>query len=103
MNQVPMKSVLWTVVLCFGGMASAQTADLAATQNGEAGVPARQAVDDARPSINPVPKQTARQALLEMFFGHKPGAFEKHLPSAMHEFLKTANGGVSLNDVLQVS
>lgn len=101
MNRVPMKTQLWAVMLCFGAMASAQTAELVATQSGEAGVPARQTVEDARPSINRVPKQTARQALLEMFFGRKPGAFEKHLPSAMHEFLKTGNGGVSLNDLLQ--
>jgi hypothetical protein len=88
-------------MLCFGTTASAQTAQPEAMDSGAGGVPARQTVEDARPTINPVPKQTARQALLEMFFGRKPDAFEKHLPSAMHEFLKAGNGGVSVNDMLQ--
>jgi hypothetical protein len=92
----------WAAILIFGTIANAQTAEPEATHSGEAGVSARQTGEDARPSINRVPKQTARQALLEMFFGRKPDAFEKHLPSAMHEFLKTGNGGVSLNDLLQV-
>lgn len=66
-------------MLGFAGVASAQTPELAA---------------------KPAPKQTARQALLEMFFGEKPGAFEKHLPTAMHEFLKSSPGGLSVNDLL---
>jgi hypothetical protein len=35
----------------------------------------------------PPPPQTARQALLEMFLGKSPGAFEKHLPEAAHRAL----------------
>lgn len=33
------------------------------------------------------PSQTARQALLEMFTGTKPGAFERHLPEAARKAL----------------
>ena len=37
----------------------------------------------------PPPPQTARQALLEMFLGNSPGAFEKHLPeSARHALIR---------------
>lgn len=37
----------------------------------------------------PPPPQTARQALLEMFIGKSPGAFEKHLPeSARHALIR---------------
>jgi len=76
-NRFATKTLLWAGILCFGAMASAQTTEALATHDGAVG-------EDARPSINPVPKQTARQALLEMFFGRKPDAFEKHLPTAMH-------------------
>ena len=39
-------------------------------------------------------RQTARQALLEMFFG-QPGSFEKHLPSVTLAALNQVNGGTS--------
>jgi hypothetical protein len=100
-NRFPTKTLLWAGILCFGAIASAQTTGAVATHDGAAGLPAQRTGEDARPSINPVPKQTARQALLEMFFGQKPGAFEKHLPTAMHEFLKGGNSGISVNELLQ--
>jgi hypothetical protein len=71
--------LIWAGMLGFAGMAIAQTPE---------------------PAAKPVPKQTARQALLEMFFGQKPDAFEKHLPATMQEFLKAGPGGVSVNDLL---
>jgi hypothetical protein len=37
--------------------------------------------------------QTARQALIEMFFSKTPGTFRKHLPEAMIAALDKANGG----------
>lgn len=37
--------------------------------------------------------QTARQALIEMFFSKTPGTFRKHLPEAMLAALDKANGG----------
>lgn len=37
--------------------------------------------------------QTARQALIEMFFSQTPGTFRKHLPEAMLAALNKANGG----------
>ena len=67
----------WGIMLCFVAVASAQTAEPAAK-----------------------PKQTAREALIEMFFGDKPDAFEKHLPAAMHEFLKSSHDGLSAKDLL---
>lgn len=36
----------------------------------------------ASPSDTPTPPQTARQALMEMFFSKTPGTFVKHLPAA---------------------
>lgn len=39
-------------------------------------------------------RQTARQALLEMFFG-KPGSFEKHLPEATKAALRQVNDSTS--------
>jgi hypothetical protein len=50
-------------------------------------------------SAQPVP-QTARQALLEMFFSKTPGTFEKHLPQATREALRKAraNSGASMLD-----
>lgn len=39
-------------------------------------------------------RQTARQALLEMFFG-QPGSFEKHLPKVTIAALNQVNGGTS--------
>jgi type IV pilus assembly protein PilA len=47
---------------------------------------------DAQPA-----PQTARQALIEMFFSKTPGTFEKHLPDAMVTTLKKANSGASLS------
>ena len=47
-------------------------------------------------SAQPVP-QTARQALLEMFFSPTPGTFEKHLPQATRAALRKAgNSGPSM-------
>jgi hypothetical protein len=50
-------------------------------------------------SAQPVP-QTARQALLEMFFSKTPGTFEKHLPQATREALRKAraHSGASMLD-----
>jgi hypothetical protein len=39
--------------------------------------------------------QTARQALLEMFFSKTPGTFEKHLPQATRAALRKAGSGSS--------
>ncbi len=39
--------------------------------------------------------QTARQALIEMFFGKTPGSLEKHLPDAFREALGKATAGQS--------
>jgi len=41
-------------------------------------------------NAQPAP-QTARQALLEMFFSKTPGTFEKHLPQATRAALRKAN------------
>jgi hypothetical protein len=43
-------------------------------------------------AAQPVP-QTARQALIEMFFSKTPGTFRKHLPEAMLAALDKVNGG----------
>ena len=40
--------------------------------------------------------QTARQALLEMFFGKEPGTFVKHLPLATRNALEKAGALASL-------
>src|SRR4029077_8992313 len=40
-------------------------------------------------SAQPAP-QTARQALLEMFFSKTPGTFEKHLPQATRAAMRKA-------------
>jgi type IV pilus assembly protein PilA len=49
---------------------------------------------------NPTPPQvvpqTARQALLEMFFGKTPGMFAKHLPTATRAALEKSGGLASL-------
>jgi hypothetical protein len=44
--------------------------------------------------------QTARQALLEMLLARTPEAFEKHLPSATREFVKTDLGIMPLQGVI---
>jgi hypothetical protein len=41
--------------------------------------------------------QTARQALIEMFFSKTPGTLDKHLPEAMREVLKKANAGPEIS------
>jgi hypothetical protein len=48
--------------------------------------------------------QTARQALLEMFFSKTPGTFEKHLPQAMRAALRKsgATPGTSMLDSFSV-
>jgi hypothetical protein len=46
--------------------------------------------------------QTARQALLEMFFG-KPGMFEKHLPEATRAAMRQADPGSSAGALQQFS
>ena len=44
---------------------------------------------NAQSTSSPVPPQTARQALLEMFLGKSPETFEKHLPeSARHALIR---------------
>ncbi len=48
------------------------------------------------------PKQTARQALLEMVLGEGGASFEKHLPTATKEFLKT-NGTIPLKEISEIS
>ena len=48
---------------------------------------------------SPSAPQTARQALLEMFLGQTPGAFEKHLPAATLAFMKQAGAGSPLQEV----
>ncbi len=45
-------------------------------------------------AAQPAP-QTARQALLEMFFSKTPGTFEKHLPQATRAALRKAGSGSS--------
>jgi len=42
----------------------------------------------------PVP-QTARQALIEMFFGKAPGSLEKHLPEVTRKAIRNAQAGSS--------
>jgi hypothetical protein len=44
----------------------------------------------AQPADNSGSPQTARQALLEMFFSKTPGTFAKHLPSATLMTLATS-------------
>jgi len=39
--------------------------------------------------------QTARQALIEMFFGKAPGSLDKHLPDAFREAIAKATAGQS--------
>jgi TonB family protein len=48
----------------------------------------------------PPPPQTARQALIEMFFGSTPNHLEKHLPDATRNVLRKVNGpnGTSVLD-----
>ena len=41
----------------------------------------------------PAPPQTARQALVEMFFSKTPGSFEKHLPEATRAAIYKADNG----------
>jgi len=52
-------------------------------------------------TVQPLP-QTARQALLEMFFSKTPGIFEEHLPTATRAALEKARStsGTSVLDVL---
>ena len=47
-------------------------------------------------SAQPAP-QTARQALLEMFFSKTPGTFEKHLPQATRAALRKAGTASGLD------
>ncbi len=42
---------------------------------------------------NPPPPQTARQALIEMFFGTTPNHMEKHLPDETRKVFKKFNAG----------
>lgn len=48
------------------------------------------------PTAPQVVPQTARQALLEMFFGKTPGMFAKHLPTATRAALEKSGGLASL-------
>jgi hypothetical protein len=50
------------------------------------------AIIPALSAAQPVP-QTARQALIEMFFSPTPGTLQKHLPDAMLAAMKKANLG----------
>lgn len=53
------------------------------------------AAQTAPPAATPAPPQTARQALIEMFFGEAPDHLEKHLPDVTRqtlEKLERANG-----------
>lgn len=45
----------------------------------------------------PPPPQTARQALIEMFFGTAPNHLEKHLPDTTRTALKRMNGANGMN------
>jgi hypothetical protein len=54
----------------------------------------------AQPDAAP---QTARQALLEMFFSKTPGTFEKHLPEAMRAALHKADTGSGMSMLQQFS
>lgn len=47
--------------------------------------------------------QTARQALLEMFFSKTPGTFEKHLPEALRVALRKADNGSGMSPLQQFS
>jgi hypothetical protein len=48
------------------------------------------------PAQQPAAPQTARQALLEMFFGKEPGMFVKHLPMATRNALEKSGALASL-------
>jgi len=55
------------------------------------------------PVTNPQKKeQTARQALLEMLLAKTPAAFEKHLPSATQQFVKTDFGAMPMATVASI-
>ena len=43
-------------------------------------------------SVTQEAPQTARQALLEMFFSKEPGTFLKHLPAATRATLQSSGG-----------
>ncbi len=47
--------------------------------------------------------QTARQALLEMFFSKSPGTIMKHLPAATREVLEKAGSSAGLNQYAMVA
>lgn len=49
------------------------------------------------PAYSQSAPQTARQALIEMFFSKTPGTFEKHLPEALLASLRKANSGAGLS------
>ena len=81
---------------------SAQTPD-AAQSNPPQTVPAQpagtpQKADTSRKES----PQTARQALLEMLLPKVPGAFEKHLPTATQEFVKTDFGAMPMTTILSM-
>jgi type IV pilus assembly protein PilA len=59
------------------------------------GQAAAQVTDQAVP-------QTARQALMEMFFSKTPGTFAKHLPAATHAALEKAGALASLQQYSQL-
>jgi type IV pilus assembly protein PilA len=87
---------------------SAQTADAGQADASQTASPQTSTAPEAVPAQTPaaVPtagpgkkEQTARQALLEMLLGKTPGAFEKHLPSATQEFVKTDFGAMPMATV----
>lgn len=60
------------------------------------------AAQTAGPLAPPPPPQTARQALLEMFLGQGGTSFQKHLPTATQDFLKT-NDTIPLKEISEIS
>jgi type IV pilus assembly protein PilA len=60
------------------------------------------AAQTAAPPVPPPPPQTARQALLEMFLREGGTSFEKHLPTATQDFLKT-NHTVPFMEISEMS
>lgn len=70
--------LIWSILICCASGLWAQSTASAATQ------------------ATPQAPQTARQALLDMFFGKEPGMFGKHLPAATRAALEKAGAMASL-------
>ena len=54
-------------------------------------------------ALNPPPPQTARQALIEMFFGTSANHLEKHLPDVTRKTFKRMDSGNGLNYLSELS